>query len=174
MIEAVGANYFDSFMTSLDALLAPRGRIVLQAIMIPEGLYAAYVRSTDFINTVIFPGGCCPSLAALTASAAKHTQLNLVGVDSFGLHYAETLRRWRANFNAALEVVRALGFDDDFIRTWNYYLTYCEAGFAAGALNLQVLTWARAGAGQVELGGAPYGRRVEAVGRALPEVAVPW
>ena len=126
MIEAVGNNYFPSFMASLDRLLAPNGVIALQAITMPETRYAEYLATTDFINTVIFPGGCCPSLAALTDAMMKHSTLILNSVDQFNLHYGETLRRWRANFNAALDsVIRPLGFDDVFIRTWNYYLCYC-------------------------------------------------
>jgi cyclopropane-fatty-acyl-phospholipid synthase len=128
MIEAVGHNYFPSFMASLDKLLAPGGVIALQAITMPEARYAEYLTTTDFINTVIFPGGCCPSLAALTDAMMRNSSLMLNSVDQFALHYGETLRRWRANFNAALDtVVRPLGFDDVFIRTWNYYLCYCGA-----------------------------------------------
>lgn len=127
-----------------------------------------------------FPGGCLVNVTQLLAAAASAgggksgASLGLASVDEFGLHYAETLRRWRANFNAALDevrrqthcwghtrtttlpflrlpphrqVVRPLGFDDAFIRTWNYYLTYCEAGFATQTLGLQVLTFAREDAG---------------------------
>jgi len=93
---------------------------------------------------MIFPGGALPSVAAVMASIAKNTSLMLSSTEDFALHYAETLRRWRANFNAALEdVVRPLGFDDAFIRTWNYYLCYCEAGFATQTLGLHVLTFTR-------------------------------
>ena len=84
--------------------------------------------------------------ALLDAAAASRCGLVLQSTDDFALHYAETLRRWRANFNAALDaVVRPLGFDDAFIRTWNYYLCYCEAGFASQTLGLHVLTFARPG-----------------------------
>ena len=86
---------------------------------------------------------------------AKHTTLTLHSLENFGPHYGETLRRWRANFNAALDdVVRPLGFDDAFIRTWNYYLTYCEAGFSTQTLGLHVLTFSRANnAGLLLFGG---------------------
>lgn len=144
MIEAVGINYFDTYFEALDTLLAPNGVIVIQAITIPESRFEAYASSTDFINTMIFPGGALPSVAAVMASIAKNTSLMLSSTEDFALHYAETLRRWRANFNAALEdVVRPLGFDDAFIRTWNYYLCYCEAGFATQTLGLHVLTFTR-------------------------------
>ena len=147
MVEAVGHNYFPTFMGALDRLLAPNGVLVLQAITLPEPRYAAYLRSADFINTIIFPGGCCASITALLdASASAGAKLVLQSTDDFGLHYGETLRRWRANFNAGLDaVVRPLGFDDTFIRTWNYYLCYCEAGFSSQTLGLHVLTFARPG-----------------------------
>jgi len=126
MIEAVGHNYFPSYMEALDKLLAPGGICAIQAITMPEHRYPEYLKTCDFINTIIFPGGMCPSLAALTDAMMKHSRLTLNSVDQFALHYGETLRRWRANFNAALDsVVRPLGFDDQFIRTWNYYLCYC-------------------------------------------------
>jgi cyclopropane-fatty-acyl-phospholipid synthase len=145
MIEAVGFKYFPSFMSALETLLAPNGIIVLQAITLPEGRYDLYLNTADFINTIIFPGGLCPSIAALTTAMQKAgTNLMLTNVENFALHYAETLRRWRANFNIAIDdVIRPLGFDDSFIRTWNYYLTYCEAGFHTQTLGLQVLVFTR-------------------------------
>lgn len=145
MIEAVGHNYFPSYMAALDRLLAPGGICVIQAITMPEGRYPEYIKSCDFINTIIFPGGCCPSLAALTDAMMRKTSLMLNSVDNFAVHYGETLRRWRANFNAALALgqLDALGFDAAFVRTWNYYLTYCEAGFSSQTLGLQVLTFCR-------------------------------
>jgi hypothetical protein len=94
----------------------------------------------------------------------KHTNLMLNSVDQFNLHYGETLRRWRANFNAVLnDVVRPLGFDDDFIRTWNYYLCYCEAGFSTQTLGLQVLTFTRPN-NTALLTGKPAGRLVDPLG----------
>ena len=117
-----------------------------------------------FFLQIIFPGGCCPSLAALTAAMMSRTELMLHSVDNFALHYAETLRRWRANFNAALgEVVRPLGFDDEFIRTWNYYLCYCEAGFSSQTLGLQVLTFTRPNNTSL-ITGAPAGRLSDPIG----------
>ena len=112
-----------------------------------RGTHSSYPTSPNIGvgEQVIFPGGCCPSVAALTAAMAKNTSLTLTCLENFGPHYGETLRRWRANFNAALDdVVRPLGFDDAFIRTWNYYLTYCEAGFSSQTLGLHVLTFSRA------------------------------
>ena len=101
---------------------------------------------------------------------ARHTTLTLHSLENFAPHYGETLRRWRANFNAALDdVVRPLGFDDAFVRTWNYYLCYCEAGFATQTLGLHVLTFTRA-ANESLLTAAPVGG---GVGRGGPRLAVP-
>ena len=88
-----------------------------------------FCRSTDFINTIIFPGSCCPSLHALVDASYKHSTLTLEHIDNIGLHYARTLAEWRRRFNSCESSVRKMGFDDIFMRVWNYYLTYCEAGF---------------------------------------------
>jgi len=172
MVEAVGHNYFATYMAALDSLLAPNGVVVLQAITLPEPRYREYVASSDFINTIIFPGGCCPSITALLEAAAP-TKLVLQGTEDFALHYAETLRRWRANFNFALDgVVRPLGFDDTFIRTWNYYFCYCEAGFASQTLGLHVLTFARPGTTGL-WAGSPSGKLAMAIGSPLNSLSHP-
>lgn len=147
MIEAVGHAHFGTFMKALDDLLAPNGVVVIQAITIPETRWKEYISSTDMINHFIFPGGCCVSLTALLdANAKAGSALTLQSTEDFSLHYAETLRRWRANFGLAFEdVVKPQGFDDAFARTWNYYLAYCEAGFQSQTLGLHVLTFARPG-----------------------------
>jgi uncharacterized protein len=170
MVEAVGANYFGDFMAALDRLLAPNGVIVMQAITIPEARFGEYLRTTDFINTIIFPGGALPCIAALTAAMMPRTNLILDRVDQFNLHYAETLRRWRANFNVAVNagIVRPLGFDDAFIRTWNYYFCYCEAGFATQTLGLQVLTFTRPNNTSL-ITGKPSGKIVECIGKFVDE-----
>jgi cyclopropane-fatty-acyl-phospholipid synthase len=148
MIEAVGHKHFPEFMRALDDLLAPNGVVVIQAITIPETRWEEYITSSDFINTLIFPGGCCVSLTALLdANRRAKSSLVLQSTEDFSLHYAETLRRWRANFALALDdVVRPQGkFDDEFARTWQYYFQYCEAGFQSQTLGLHVLTFARPG-----------------------------
>jgi cyclopropane-fatty-acyl-phospholipid synthase len=173
MVEAVGHNYFPAFMGALDRLLAPGGVVVLQAITMPEARYPEYIKTCDFINTIIFPGGCCPSLAALLDAMAKKTGLTLHAHDQFNLHYGETLRRWRANFNAALgAVVRPLGFDAQFIRTWNYYLTYCEAGFSTQTLGLVVLTFVRPNT-RTLVTAAPAGRLADPLGPFVNDAAAP-
>ena len=145
MIEAVGHNYLPSFFECVDKLLHLEGIFVMQAICMPDARYPVYVKTADFINTIIFPGGCCPSLSALLNAMGKKSTLHLESVINVNLHYAETLRQWRLRFNAALPKVLELGFDDAFIRLWNLYFCYCEAGFYAQVLNLQIITFSRPG-----------------------------
>lgn len=136
----------------------------LQSLTFPSSNHLRLFLFNHLFVQIIFPGGCCPSLAALTAAMMAKTELMLHSVDNFAVHYAETLRRWRANFNAALgDVVRPLGFDDAFIRTWNYYLCYCEAGFASQTLGLQVLTFTRPNNTSL-LTGTPAGRLADPIG----------
>ncbi|MBN8628384.1 MAG: class I SAM-dependent methyltransferase [Planctomycetes bacterium] len=129
MIEAVGHRNFDQYFERCGKLLADDGSLLLQAIVMPERRYKGYLRSVDFIQKYVFPGGCLPSIAAMLESAGRTTDLRLVHVEDFAPHYAETLRRWRAAFEARLDEVRALGYSEQFIRLWRYYLCYCEALF---------------------------------------------
>ena len=145
MIEAVGHNHLNSFFSTVDSLLDTEGIFVMQAITMPDARYPLYVRSADFLNTIIFPGGCCPSLGALLNAMAESSTMHLEAVVNMNLHYAETLRQWRYRFNAQLPRILELGFDDAFIRLWNLYLCQCEAGFEAQIINLQILTFSRTG-----------------------------
>lgn len=145
MIEAVGHEHLGEFFWAVEQLLNPSGVLVMEAITTPEMRYETYVRSTDFINTIIFPGSCCPSLHALVDAAYHNSCLTLEHVSNIGLHYARTLAEWRRRFNAAEQQVRKLGFDDVFLRVWNYYLTYCEAGFHSQTEHCLVLVFARQG-----------------------------
>ena len=145
MIEAVGHKYLGDFFWGVEQVLKPDGILVMEAITTPEQRYETYLRSTDFINTIIFPGSCCPSLHALVDAAYKNSCLTLEHIDNIGLHYAETLAEWRRRFNARETYVRSLGFDDIFLRVWNYYLTYCEAGFFSQTENCLILVFSRQG-----------------------------
>ena len=136
MIEAVGYQYYNSFFRQCERLLRPDGLMMLQAILIPQQRYDRYRRSQDFIQRHIFPGGCLPSLTALTDAAADATDLQMVEMDDFADHYARTLQLWRREFNAKRAAVKRLGMDDRFIRAWHYYLCYCEAGFRERQLQL--------------------------------------
>lgn len=145
MIEAVGNNHLGSFFETVDTLLDTEGIFVMQAITMPDSRYPGYVKSADFCNTIIFPGGCCPSLSALLGAMAIKSTLHVENIININLHYAETLRHWRSRFNKAFPRVLELGFDDTFIRLWNLYLCYCEAGFEAQVINLQIITFSRPG-----------------------------
>jgi cyclopropane-fatty-acyl-phospholipid synthase len=136
MIEAVGEEYWPTYFKTIDALLAPGGRAVLQSILMAHDRYLATRHSYGWIQKHIFPGGLIPSLEAIAATTAGHTGLRLGTVSLFGQHYAETLRRWRAAFIEHRDQVEALGFDEAFRRTWEFYLAYCEAGFASGYLDV--------------------------------------
>lgn len=128
MIEAVGRDYWPTYFSAVARLLKPGGRACIQSIVIDDALFARYIRSTDFIQQYIFPGGCLPS----DAQFRKHAQtagLQVQEAFAFGRDYAETLRRWREVFLVQREAVVAQGFDERFIRIWEFYLAYCEAAF---------------------------------------------
>ena len=145
MIEAVGHDHLTEFYWAVEQVLAPDGILVMEAITTTEERYENYLRSTDFINTIIFPGSCCPCLHALVDAAYKGSRLTLEHIDNIGLHYAQTLADWRRRFNANEALVKSLGFDDVFLRAWNYYLSYCEAGFYTRNVNCLILVFSRNG-----------------------------
>lgn len=129
MIEAVGHRFLDSFFGQCSRLLEPDGTMVIQAIVMPERGYSEYLRSVDFIQRHVFPGGCVPSLGAMLDSVARATDMRFVHAEDFAPHYAETLRRWRQAFHERIDDVRQLGYSETFLRLWHYYLCYCEAAF---------------------------------------------
>jgi cyclopropane-fatty-acyl-phospholipid synthase len=130
MIEAVGHGYYDAYFGQCSRLLKEDGLMLLQAITIGEQAYPVHRRSVDFIKKYIFPGSNIPSLGAITASVGRATDFRIAGLDDIGLHYARTLAEWRRRFTASLGQVRGLGFPPEFCRMWEFYLAYCEAGFA--------------------------------------------
>jgi cyclopropane-fatty-acyl-phospholipid synthase len=134
MIEAIGHRQFGEFFRRSADLLARDGRMVLQSITIADRHYARARDEVDFIKRYIFPGCCIPSVGALTEAMVAESDLRLVHLEDIGPHYATTLAAWRRNFDARLDEVRALGYPDTFIRMWEFYLCYCEAGFAERAL----------------------------------------
>ena len=140
MIEAIGHEQYGIFHQKCRELLAPGGRAVIQAITIAEERYEAARREVDFIKRYIFPGCCIPSRGVL-ASAAQAAGLHTLRVDEMGLHYAETLRRWRGNLLENRRAILALGFDETFLRLWEFYLCYCEGGFLEGSLGLAQLSY---------------------------------
>jgi cyclopropane-fatty-acyl-phospholipid synthase len=131
MFEAVGEQYWDSYFETLNRCLKPGGRACIQTIVIADALFDRYRVGTDFIQQYIFPGGMLPSPSAFRARAER-AGLRIVADLSFGRDYARTLATWRASFMSQLAAVRALGFDEPFVRLWEFYLAYCEAAFAEG------------------------------------------
>ena len=134
MIEAVGHQYYDTYFNKVSQLLKPDGVALIQAITIADQRYESAIRSVDFIQRYIFPGSNIPSNAAMLTSMTRASDLRLVDLQDIGLHYATTLRHWRENFFANIEAVRALGYSEAFIHMWDFYLSYCEGGFAECAL----------------------------------------
>jgi cyclopropane-fatty-acyl-phospholipid synthase len=134
MIEAVGHQYFDTFFRRCGELLAPGGTMVLQSITIDDRQYAAARDSVDFIKRHIFPGCCIPSVAALVPAVARSSALRVVDLEDIGPHYARTLALWRENLFAHADVLRARGYPDALLRMFDFYLSYCEGGFAERAL----------------------------------------
>jgi cyclopropane-fatty-acyl-phospholipid synthase len=136
MIEAVGHRYFDAFFRKCSELLRADGSMVLQAIVISDRRYKTHLRSVDFMQRFVFPGGCLPSVGAMFASINRQTDFRLTHLEDYGPHYAETLRRWKRAFHAHRDEVLRLGFTEQFIRLWNYYLCYCEAAFEERQIGL--------------------------------------
>ena len=130
MIEAVGEKYLPSYFAKCSELLKPEGAMVLQAITMPDDRYQRYRRSVDFIQQYIFPGGFLPSMGAIAQQVGQVTDFRFHHMEDFSQSYARTLACWSERFEQNLARVRDLQFDDRFIRTWRYYLAYCEAGFA--------------------------------------------
>jgi len=130
MIEAVGHENLPTYFRCLEALLAPGGHAVVQAITVPDQGYARYRRRTDWIQAHIFPGAVCPSISAVLAAMSRGSRLVLRQLEDLGPHYAMDLAHWRERFQSAWPRLRTLGFDERFQRLWTYYLCYCEAGFA--------------------------------------------
>ena len=139
MLEAVGQEYWPTYFQTLARLLKPGGRACVQSIVIADGLFERYLRNTDFIQQYIFPGGCLPSPSALRARA-QAAGLEVVNELAFGHEYAETLKRWRTAFLERRVDVLAGGFDQRFMHIWEFYLAYCEAGFAEDNLDVLQVT----------------------------------
>ena len=135
MIEAVGEEYWPTYFAKLHECVAPNGRIVIQGITIAHYLFAHYRNDVDFIQRYIFPGGMLLSPHVLSEQAQR-AGLKLVGEEAFGLDYARTLADWMARFNKVRDAVLAQGFDERFVRMWQFYLAYCEAGFRAGSTDV--------------------------------------
>lgn len=143
MIEAVGARHYPTYFATADRLLAPGGRFAVQAITIRDQHFERARREVDFIQRHIFPGSCIPSVTALSEAARDASQLRLVAMDDFGRDYARTLRLWRDALRARAGDATALGFDERFLRLWDFYFAYCEGGFEEGHISVAHLVYSR-------------------------------
>jgi len=129
MFEAVGHKHYDEFFGTCDRLLAPHARMLLQTITMNERHFKVYLKQSDWIKKYIFPGAELASVSEMLRSSARVGTLQMSGLEEIGEHYALTLREWRRRFMSKLEEVRRFGFDERFIRMWEFYLAYCEGGF---------------------------------------------
>ncbi|MBK6672207.1 MAG: class I SAM-dependent methyltransferase [Proteobacteria bacterium] len=140
MIEAVGARYLDTYFAKCSSLLKPTGAMMLQAITLQDQFYDKALKSVDYIQRFIFPGSFIPSVTAIADSVTRVTDMKLFNLEDIGPHYAPTLKAWRERFFANIDKVRTLGYPESFNRLWEFYLCYCEGGFAERQLgNVQML-----------------------------------
>jgi cyclopropane-fatty-acyl-phospholipid synthase len=143
MVEAVGHEYWRTYVETIDRVLAPGGRVAIQAITMDHERMLATRHTYTWVQKYIFPGGLIPSTRAILVEARRHTRLRPSGQRSFGRHYAATLRLWDERFRARTAEVAALGFDEVFRRMWHFYLEYSRSGFASGYLDVQHLTFTK-------------------------------
>jgi cyclopropane-fatty-acyl-phospholipid synthase len=143
MLEAVGDAFLDVYFRQVNNLLKKNGLLAMQVITSPDSRYDSLKRGVDWIQKHIFPGSLLPSVAAINGAINRTSDMTLVDLKDLGLHYAETLRLWFVQFNDGVAKAKKLGFDDAFIRKWNYYLCYCEAAFAMRNINVMHLVYTR-------------------------------
>lgn len=143
MLEAVGHDFLETYFEKCHQLLKQNGLLGLQVITSPDSRYDQFRKGVDWIQKHIFPGSLLPSISALNSAVNKTGDMHLLDVKDFGKDYARTLSLWREAFNKKIGQVKELGFDDSFIRKWNYYLSYCEAGFTMRNISVVQLIYTR-------------------------------
>ena len=143
MLEAVGQEFYKQYFAGCASLLKPDGLMLIQTITIPDQRYRYARKSVDFIQRYIFPGGSLPGHEVVMSSIRKHTDMQMVGMEEIGEDYAKTLNVWRQRFLSRLDEVRDLGFDDVFIRMWDFYLCYCQGGFEERVIGTSQFLFAR-------------------------------
>ena len=144
MVEALGFRYFDTYFGKMASLLKKDGLMAIQAITMPDTRFSNYIKGeSDFIQKHIFPGSCLLSQNEITRSLLRTSDLNIYHSESMAMSYTRTLAEWRKNFNENIEEIRKMGFSERFIRKWNYYLLYCEAGFGSRYINVIQLLFSR-------------------------------
>ena len=155
MFEAIGHDEFERFFRTCDRLLVPDGALALQTITVPDQRYEGYRRGRDWIRQYIFPGSVIPSLTSIANAATAASSLIIDRTANIGPHYATTLEAWRTRFLANRERVLELGYDEEFIRTWEFYLAFCEVGFRTRTLQDHQLVLTRPGNPRLQAAGAP-------------------
>ena len=143
MIEAVGPQYLETYFAKCSSLLKPDGIMLIQAITIQDQFYDQAIKSVDFIQRYIFPGGFIPSVTAISNAVKKSTDTRLFQMEDIGPHYASTLRDWRKNFFNNIEQIKGLGYSNQFIAMWDFYLCYCEGGFLERTLGTSHLVFVK-------------------------------
>ncbi|MFT7184733.1 MAG: cyclopropane-fatty-acyl-phospholipid synthase [Pseudohongiellaceae bacterium] len=143
MIEAVGWEYYETFFKTCSSLLKDNGVMLIQAITIEDQRYETAKRDVDFIKQFIFPGSCIPSINALSTASMKASDMRMIHLSDFAQHYARTLNNWAVKLGENLEEIYQLGYSEDFIRMWRFYLSYCEGGFAERAIGVSHLVFAK-------------------------------
>ena len=145
MIEAVGHKYYSQYFMKCSELLRQDGLMLIQAITMPDQRYERAIRSVDFIQHYIFPGGELPSIEVIAKHISKDTDMQIIGTEDITKHYARTLADWKARFNRGRVQVKNLGFDDVFIRMWEFYFSYCEGGFRERVVGTSQFLFAKPG-----------------------------
>ncbi|KAL0551209.1 hypothetical protein IC582_010295 [Cucumis melo] len=145
LLESVGHEFMEDFFDSCESVLVENGLLVLQFISMPDDRYDEHRLSSDFVREYIFPGGCLPSLSRVTTAMAKASRFCVEHLENIGIHYYQTLRCWRKNFEMNKRKILELGFDESFIRTWEYYFDYCAAGFKSRIIGDYQIVFSRAG-----------------------------
>jgi cyclopropane-fatty-acyl-phospholipid synthase len=143
MLEAVGAQFLDLYFRKCNQLLKKNGILAIQVITCPDCRFEDFRKGVDWIQKYIFPGSLLPSLAAINKAVNHTTDFTLVDLKDIGLHYAATLVHWRLKFNANVSKIKALGFNEQFIRKWNYYFSYCEAAFSMRNIHVMQMVYVR-------------------------------
>ena len=164
MFEAVGLAYYDEFFRSCDQLLNENGSMLMQTITMPEQELKEYRRRVDWIQTYIFPGSDLAYVGEMQRSLSRVTQMNVSHLESMGLHYARTLSSWRERYFQHLEDARRLGFDERFLRMWDFYLSWCEGAFRERYVNVAQIVFAKNGTSKPLLGDPLAKRRAFAAG----------
>ncbi|KAM6588250.1 hypothetical protein CsatA_010855 [Cannabis sativa] len=145
MLEHVGHKFMEDFFECCESILAENGLLVLQFISMPDQRYDDHRRTSDFMREYIFPGGCLPSLTRVTSAMAASSRLCVEHIENIGIHYYQTLRTWRKNFLQKQSEILALGFDDKFIRMWEYYFDYAASAFKSRTFGDYQIVFSRPG-----------------------------